>query len=114
MTRVRAVRALTWLLALLFVAAGVPKVLGLGSAATEFARLGYSTGFRLLVGVLEIAGGVALLVDPVALYGAVLLLLIMVGATWTLVAVGDPLVPPLVVGALLAVLVALRVRSASR
>jgi uncharacterized membrane protein YphA (DoxX/SURF4 family) len=108
------VKVLTWLLALLFVAAGVQKVLALGSAATEFARLGYSAGFRLLIGALEIVGGVALLVPAAALWGAALLLAIMVGATWTLVTVGDSPVPPLIVGALLAVLVATRLRSPAR
>ena len=107
-------RVLTWLLALLFVAAGVPKLLGLGSVAADFARMGYSTGFRLLIGVLEIAGGIALLVNSIALYGAGLLLVIMVGATWTVVHAGDSPVPPIVVGALLVVLIAARARSSSR
>ena len=109
-----AVRILTWLLALLFVVAGVPKLLGLGSIAADFARMGYSTGFRLLIGALEFAGGLALLVDSVALYGAGLLLVIMVGATWTLVTVGESPVPPIVVGTLLMILVAARARSSSR
>ena len=105
-----ATRILTGLLALLFIAAGVPKLLGLGTAAEEFAKLGYSAGFRLLIGALEVAGGVALLVPAVALFGACVLLVIMAGATWTLIQVGQPPTPPLVVGALLVAVVALRIR----
>jgi putative oxidoreductase len=105
------VRVLTWLISLLFVAAGVPKLLALGSSATEFARMGYSTGFRILIGVLEIGGGLALLMRSTALYGAGLLLAIMAGATWTLVTVGDSPVPPIVVGALIVVLMVAHLRS---
>ena len=105
---------LSWLLALLFIAAGVSKVLALGSTTAEFARFGYSAGFCVLIGVLEIAGGVTLLVRSVALYGALLLLAIIVGAVWTLVRVGDSPVPPIVVGTLLVILAAARARSASR
>jgi uncharacterized membrane protein YphA (DoxX/SURF4 family) len=105
---------LTWILAVLFIAGGAPKVLGLGSTTAEFARFGYSAGFCVLIGVLEIAGGVALLVRSTALYGALLLLAIMAGATWTLVKVGDPPIPPLVVGTLIAIVTVAQLRSTSR
>lgn len=108
------VKVLTWVLALLFVAAGVPKVLGVESVATEFAHMGYSNAFRLLIGVLEIAGGVALLIPAAAVFGAAMLLVIMAGAVWTLVSLGQPPIPPLVVGALLAVVLVMRVRGATR
>ena len=104
-------KILTWLLALLFIAGGIPKILNLGNFDAEFIRFGYSSGFRLLIGVLEVGGGLALLVPGLALLGGALLLVIMVGATWTLVHVGDAPTPPIVVGALLAVLVAIRWRS---
>ncbi len=106
-------KVVTWLLALLFVAGGIPKILGLGSAASEFTRFGYSATFRLLIGVLEIAGGLALLVPRFALYGAAILLVIMAGAIWTLLNVGDSPVPPIVVGALVALLLVIRPRPAS-
>src|SRR5262245_36178738 len=95
-------KILTWLLALLFVAGGIPKLLGIGSTDTEFTRFGYSAAFRLLIGVLEVAGGLALLVPRFAFYGTAVLLVIMVGAAWTLLRVGDAPTPPIVVGALLA------------
>ena len=105
---------LTWLLALLFIAGGIPQVLALESTTSEFVRFGYSPGFCVLIGVLEIAGGVALLVRSVALYGALLLLGVMAGAVWTLVKVGDAPFPPLVVGILLLVVVVSQLRSPTR
>lgn len=108
------VKVLTWLLALLFVATGVPKVLRVESAAAGFAALGYSSGFLLLIGVIEVVGGLALLVPAVARYGALALLGVMAGATWTLYHAGTSLAPPLVVGALLVVLVVLRERTPAR
>ena len=78
------------------------------------ARFGYSAGFCMLIGVLEIAGGDALLVRSVARYGVLLLLAIMAGATWTLVQVGDSPIPPLVIGTLLAIVAATQLRSTSR
>ena len=107
-------KILTWLLALLFIAGGVPKILNLGNFEAEFIRFGYSSGFRLLIGVLEVGGGLALLVPGLALLGAALLLVIMVGATWTLVHVGDAPTPPIVVGALLALVIVLRLRAKPR
>ena len=105
---------LTWLLALLFIAGGIPKVLALESWTSEFVRFGYTPGFCVLVGVLEIAGGVALLVRSVALYGALLLVGVMAGAVWTLVKVGDAPIPPLVVGVLLALVAVSHMRSTTR
>src|SRR4029077_10694634 len=50
-----------------------------------FARWGYSDSFRMLIGILEIAGGVLLTFPLTASYAATLLGSIMVGATVTLV-----------------------------
>lgn len=105
-----AIRVLSWILALVFVAAGVPKIIGVAQVAANFEHLGYSPAFRVLIGVLEVAGGVALLVPAAALYGALLLIVIMIGAAWTVLRVGDSVAPPIIVGALLALLAVLRTR----
>ena len=105
-------RILSWLLALLFVASGVPKVIGVAQVAEGFEKLGYSASFRILIGVLEAAGGIALLVPAVALYGNALLIAIMIGAIWTVISAGQSVAPPIVVGALLVVLAILRERRA--
>jgi putative oxidoreductase len=109
-----AVRVLQWLLAAVFVAAGIPKILGVAAVAENFQHFGYSPAFRLLIGALEIAGGVTLLVPAVALYAALLLIGIMAGAVWTVWRVGDSVAPPLIVGALLAVLAVMRLRQTPR
>jgi uncharacterized membrane protein YphA (DoxX/SURF4 family) len=51
--------------------------------AHDFARWGYPAGFRLLIGGVEIAGGLALLVPPVTSYAALILMVVMVGAAAT-------------------------------
>jgi uncharacterized membrane protein YphA (DoxX/SURF4 family) len=105
-----AVKILSGLLALLFLVAGVPKIIGVSQAVEGFAHLGYSPTFRVLIGVLETVGGLGLLVPAVAPYAILLLLVIMGGATWTVLSVGESALPPLITGALLVVLGILRLR----
>ena len=111
-----AVKILTWMLALLFVVAGVPKIIGVSQVVQGFAHFGYSPAFRVVIGVLETVGGLGLLVPAVAPYAILLLLVIMGGATWTVLSVGDSAVAPLIVAALLVVLgiVSLRARTLSK
>jgi len=106
-----ATRVLSWVLALVFIAAGVPKIIGVTQAVAGFEHFGYSATFRVLIGLLEVAGGVALLVPAVALYAAMLLIVIMVGAAWTVLRAGDSVAAPIIVGMLLAVFAVLRVRT---
>ena len=96
------VKILSVLLALLFVAAGVPKLLGLGEAAAGFEQMGFAPWFRLLVGAIELGGGLALLLPAVRFVAALALIAIMVGAVWTMIRMGQAPIPPVVVGALLA------------
>src|SRR5262249_59691827 len=64
------IRILRWLLALLFVAGGVTKLIGVASAVAGFEHFGYPPWFRLLIGALETLGGIGLvlpaLVRPAA------------------------------------------------
>lgn len=96
-------KILTGLLALVFVAAGVMKLFGLGSAVTEFEHLGYSNWFRMFIGGAEIAGGIGLLIPGLATAATIGLEIIMIGAVWTLRSTDQSPAPPLIVGALLAV-----------
>ena len=104
-------KILSVLLALLFLFAGVPKLLGTAQMVEAFQQMGYSQTFRLLVGLAEVTGAVALLVPGVALYGAVLLIGLMLGAVWTVLRIGQSVIPPVVVGALLVTLVVLHSRA---
>jgi len=103
-----AIWLLTTLLVALFVLAGGGKLAGTDQAVHEFQRFGYATWFLALVGTIEVAGGLCLLFPRTALAGALGLLPIMGGAIWTLWRVGDSILPPLIVGALLVTLAWLR------
>lgn len=104
-------KILSWVLALLFIVAGVPKVLGVAAVAEQFQQFGYPAGFRVLIGVLEIAGGVGLLTRRLKTVAVALLGAIMVGALATVVRAGMSVAPPAIVGSLLLVLAYLGERS---
>jgi uncharacterized membrane protein YphA (DoxX/SURF4 family) len=55
-----------------------------------FARWGYSDGFRILIGVLEMAGGALLALPQTTMYAAALIDVIMIGAAGTLLLNGEP------------------------
>jgi putative oxidoreductase len=101
------VRILTWLLAFLFTAAGISKLIGVESVVDEFVHFGYPGWFRLLIGGLELLGGVGLMIAGTKRVAAAAMIVIMLGATWTLVQAGQAPFPPLVVGGMLAALLAL-------
>ena len=77
------------LLALLFGLAGVGKLAG---AQTEmFANWGYPAWFATLIGVLEIAGAIGLLVPRLMRFAILGLTGIMIGAAYTHLAAGEGL-----------------------
>lgn len=102
--------ALSVLLALAFAAASFPKLLGAQVWLTKFEHWGYPKWFALAVGAVELLGGVLLLGPRVAMYGAGLLGVVMLGACYTHLANGESLqvLRPLIVLLLLAVVVWLR------
>jgi putative oxidoreductase len=70
------------LLALMFiVGSGAPKLFGEAYAVALFADLGAGQWLRYVVGVLEVAGGIGLLVPRFARLAASCLIALMVGAT---------------------------------
>lgn len=84
--RGRAVTAGLWtlqvLLALMFVAgSGLPKLVGESYAVQIFDDLGTGQWLRVVIGLLEIAGGIGLLVPRLAGLAATCLVALMVGAT---------------------------------
>jgi putative oxidoreductase len=85
-SRARAVTAGLWtlqvLLALAFAAgSGLPKLVGESYAVQIFDDLGTGQWLRIVVGLLEIAGGIGLLVPRLAGLAATCLIALMVGAT---------------------------------
>jgi putative oxidoreductase len=76
-----------------FVAIGVAKF-GSPEWARNFARWGYPDGFYMVIGALEIAGGLLLLLPKVTSYAATLLGVILVAAAATLALHHQPISPP--------------------
>ena len=77
------------LAALAFVAIGYGKF-GNPFWLRAFARWGYSGQFRILIGVLEMTGGILLAIPKTTAYAAILIDVIMIGAAGTLLAHGEP------------------------
>lgn len=75
---------LCWLLqiaaAAIFLFAGSRKLMADPQMVAVFAKVGIGQWFRLLTGMLEIGGALALLVPRTAAFAAILLAVVMVGA----------------------------------
>ncbi|MFD8234448.1 DoxX family protein [Streptomyces sp. NPDC059696] len=85
-----ALRALQVLLALFYaIASAVPKLIGHESAADSFERLGWGSAGMYTIGVLELAGAIALLVPVLQSVAAMALGALMVGAFIVQIAVFD-------------------------
>ncbi len=107
---------LSVLMTLAMVLVGLPKVLGVSPWPEYFEAWGYAEWFRVLIGTLQVAGALALLVPRVALYGAAALIVIMLGAEATELThdVGFGPVMPLVYVGLLSLILLFRWRRAKR
>ncbi|MEQ7873300.1 DoxX family protein [Sphingomonas sp. ASV193] len=107
-----AIWVLRLFLGLAFLAAAAMKLSGQPMMVAEFDKVGLGQGFRYLTGLLELAGGIAILVPRSSTLGALTLLLVDVGAfvAQLLVLHGD-VIHTLVIAALLVVLIALQRRS---
>ena len=82
-------------LAFQFAGAGVMKLMGTPEMVTLFADIGAGQGLRYVVGALEVAGAVGLLVPRLAGLAALGLVGLMLGATFTNIVVIDasPVLP---------------------
>ena len=78
-------------------ASGAPKLFALEAAAEGFDLIGWGDWFMYLVGALEVAGGVGLLIPRVSGLAAIGLSLLMVGAAiFNAVLLDFPVVTPLI------------------
>lgn len=76
--------ALGLILAMFFLINGWPKIAASGQGwEAKFESWGYTADFVLLIGILELLGGILVLIPRMAFYGAVLLAAIMAGAVYT-------------------------------
>ncbi|CEJ15345.1 hypothetical protein BN1110_05688 [bacterium YEK0313] len=102
------------LLALAFAAAAAPKLLGAEAMVQLFQAIGFGQWFRLVTGLVELAGAALLLVPGAGFLGGLLLAATMACATLThLVLVGGSPVPAAILFALSA-FVAWRLKPRSR
>ncbi len=97
-----AVWGATLLLVALFVSSAVPKLAPSDAMTARFAAWGLPSWLVPVVGVAEGLGGLLLLPPSTALYGALLLGLVMIGAVAThlLSGIGSPAFAALALGAL--------------
>ena len=72
---------LSGLLALVFLGSGGAKLAGAAAMVEMFDKLGRGQWFRYFTGLLEVAGGIGVLIPRYAFYAAGLLAVVMVGAT---------------------------------
>src|SRR6476661_8699790 len=68
------------LLGAAFLAAGGAKLAGVPAMVELFQKVGVGQWFRIVTGLLEVGGGILLLIPRLTFYGAALLLLVMVAA----------------------------------
>jgi putative oxidoreductase len=76
-----------WVITLLVVAgflrAGIAKFSDTSGWARAFVHWGFPVWFRVLVGVMEVAGAVLLLIPRTAIHGAALIIVVMLGGVGT-------------------------------
>ena len=83
-------------LAAMFLMAGGSKLAGVPAMVSLFGALGVGQWFRYVTGIVEVISGIALLVPSAAIFGAMLLIPTMLGATAANLFLGQSPAPPLV------------------
>ena len=97
------------LLAALFAIQGIMKLSGSPAWISRFRAWGYPDRFYLVVGLAELLGAVLLLIPRLARIGAVMLLVVMVGATATHLIHREPqILTTMVLATLLAIVLYMR------
>lgn len=99
-TQNRAWNVLLWIVqsvtALGFLVAALGKFTGDPQITASFDAIGFGDWFRYLIGVLEVAGAIALFVPRLVGLAGLAFTALMVGATITQLAIGESVVAPLV------------------
>jgi putative oxidoreductase len=97
---------------LLFLAAAAMKLTSQAQMVAEFQTVGLGQWFRYLTGSLELVGAVALLVPRSSIVGAVILLLVDIGAFFAQIAILHmDWVHTVVIGAVIGLLIYLQLRA---
>lgn len=80
---------LSGLIALAMIMAGGSKLSGAEEQVKGFAAMGYPVWFLYATGIIEVVGGILLLIPKTAVFGVLLLGATMVGAVVSLLKMGD-------------------------
>jgi putative oxidoreductase len=91
-------------LAVMFLFSGGSKLMGAPAMIALFDAIGWGQWFRYVTGAIEASAAVALLIPSAAVFGAILLIPTMIGATAANLLLGQTPVPPLVLLALASVI----------
>jgi hypothetical protein len=91
-------RIISGLVVLMLIFSGALKLVKPAMLVEEFARLGYPENLALQIGILEIFCAIVYAIPRTAVLGAILVTGYLGGATATHVRIGDPFVPPIVLG----------------
>ena len=83
-----AVWVLCVIVGLFFLAGGIPKLMQTEQMVQSFEAWGYSSGFLLLIGLLEALGGLMLMIPRLAFWGGGILVVVMAGAAYTHLSTG--------------------------
>ncbi len=103
------------LMATLFLFASFMKLTGKPDMVAEFDTIGLGQWFRYLTGLLEVIGGIGILVPPVSVFAAILLLAVDAGAFFAQIAVLHmDWIHTIVIGAILGTVVYLQSHQLSR
>lgn len=79
------------LVAVPFIPAGLTKLTSQPRWVGMFEKVGYPDGFYFVVGVVELASAVGLLIPSATPYAAAALMCVMAGATYSHIVIGDPM-----------------------
>jgi putative oxidoreductase len=90
-----ALRVLRIVVGIDFIIGGVLKLAGAQIMVDLFDRIGAGQWLRYLVGVVELSGGIGVLIPAVSGLAAIGLCALLTAATFTNLAIGDPLWAPL-------------------
>jgi putative oxidoreductase len=97
------------LLAVVMISVGLAKLTSVDSMVRMFQEIGLGQWFRVVVGAIEVAGGVLMFSSVYSAIGASLILMTMAGAILThIFMIGGSGIPALVIGLLAALLLALK------
>lgn len=111
----KTLRIIAWVVAValtgVFFKAAIPKVTSHPAVVANFERWGYSDNFRILIGVLQLLGGIGLLIPRVWYLASVGLIGILLGAIYTHINVGETFYSALIYIVLLCAYMFLRRKS---